>query len=99
MKKFLLVFNITILMFLSTFFSACSTNTQPAPTQYIYVNKPIPEIENKPIPHKYNSYMVKFNNEEYYVMSKADFMIMQSNWVSFKNWAITNHDILIELKK
>lgn len=94
MKKFLLGFNIILI-----FLTGCATNKPNIPSQYVYINKPIPMIEPKPTPQMYNSYMVKFNNEDYYVMSKADFLIMQANWASFKNWAETNYNILLELKK
>jgi len=81
--------------------SGCSKTVCPVPDdviKYVYIERPIPDIEPMPVGQEYTVISVTIKGHEYYAIPRNDGLIMSSNWESFKSWAVTNYNILMNLK-
>jgi hypothetical protein len=62
-----------------------------------YIDRPIPNIENKPEAMKYDVKVMQIDGIDYYVIEKSQGTIMSSNWSNYKTWCSTNYQILKNL--
>jgi len=102
MKTMKILVKIMVPALLIVLMSGCWPFTDPKPcepiTEYKYIEKPIPEIQEKPEFIEYSIMMVNFKGEDYYVIPKADGYIMSGNWDSYRGWCEGNFKILKDLK-
>jgi hypothetical protein len=64
----------------------------------IYLDKPIPEIQEPPIALKYKVEYIKYNDVTYYQLTLEDGEILKLNYERYKSWAQTNYKIIKTLK-
>lgn len=67
--------------------------------EVVYLNKPIPLVQDAPIGLDYKMSYIKYNDNVYYQMTLEDGEILKLNWDRYKSWATTNYKILKDLNK
>jgi hypothetical protein len=97
--KTLLTTHLTILTILAFSFYGCASKVEPKVIVKIeYIKRPLPVLEEKPKPLKYEMIQVNFNSNDYYCSTKEDAVILESNWISYRTWADTNYQHLLNMK-
>jgi len=82
-------------------FGGC-TKECPEPkviVEYKYIKPKTIKVRKKPKFDKYNVNEVEFRGKRYFMMDYNNASIMLSNWLSYKDWAENNYNILESLKQ
>lgn len=96
MKRIVLSVVFLILVFSFTGCGKCPE--APVVEKLVYLKRPLPDLPKKPKGDVYTGLKIMFNGQEYVAFPKVDAAILNSNWISYKNWCETNEAILLKIK-
>lgn len=65
----------------------------------VYVQKPISKVNEPPKAFEYQINYVQVNGKDYYFMTLESGEILNTNWARYKEWSMTNFNILKDLEQ
>lgn len=85
------------LLLVSSLFTGCGPKEIPIRT--VYVEKECPTPKTKPIFTEYNVLILEIDGEEYYAFPKVDAIKLATNWISYREWAESNYNLIKKSNK
>lgn len=66
----------------------------PIQEKIVYRDKQCPTPRPKPDFIKYQALILEINGEEYYAFPKSEAIKLVTNWVSYREWAEANYELI-----